>query len=105
VTIGGKPGPQAVRGTRQGTNAYGPWFESDEKMRGDYYGYDGPCPPWNDEVLHRYVFTLYAIDAPALPVEGRFDKEGALAAMKKVKILGEASVTGLYALNPGLRKA
>ena len=31
-------------------------------MFGDYYGYDGPCPPWNDELVHRYVFTLYALD-------------------------------------------
>ena len=31
-------------------------------MRGDYHGYDGPCPPWNDGILHHYVFTLYALD-------------------------------------------
>ena len=35
-------------------------------MFGDYYGYDGPCPPWNDELVHRYVFTLYALDVPRL---------------------------------------
>lgn len=103
VTIGGKPGPQAPRGTRQGVNAYGPWFASNEKMRGDYYGYDGPCPPWNDEIAHRYVFTMYALDVPRLAVDGKFDKDAALAAMKKANILGEASLTGLYALNPGLR--
>jgi phosphatidylethanolamine-binding protein (PEBP) family uncharacterized protein len=103
VTIGGKPGPQAPRGTRQGINAYSAWFESNPKMRGDYYGYDGPCPPWNDEIPHRYVFTVYALDVPRLGVEGRFDKEAALEAMKLARVLGEASLTGLYALNPTLR--
>ena len=29
---------------------------------GDYFGYDGPCPPWNDTILHHYVFTVYALD-------------------------------------------
>jgi phosphatidylethanolamine-binding protein (PEBP) family uncharacterized protein len=38
------------------------WFAGDNDMRGDYYGYDGPCPPWNDEIVHRYVFTLFALD-------------------------------------------
>jgi phosphatidylethanolamine-binding protein (PEBP) family uncharacterized protein len=41
-------------------------------MAGEYYGYDGPCPPWNDERVHTYVFTLYALDIPRLPLEGRF---------------------------------
>jgi Raf kinase inhibitor-like YbhB/YbcL family protein len=103
VTIGGKPGPEAPRGTRQGVNAYGPWFKANDKMRGDYYGYDGPCPPWNDEIPHRYVFTMYALDVPRLAVEGKFDKDAVLTAMRTAKVLGEASVTGLYALNPGLR--
>ena len=104
VTVGGKPGPQATRGTRQGINEYTAWFKSNEKMRGDYYGYDGPCPPWNDEIPHRYVFTLYALEAPRLDVEGRFDKDAALAAIKRTRVLGEASITGLYALNPNLHK-
>jgi Raf kinase inhibitor-like YbhB/YbcL family protein len=103
VTIGGKPGPQAPRGTRQGINEYTDWFRNDAKMRGDYFGYDGPCPPWNDERPHRYVFTLYALDMPRLAVEGAFDKHAALAAMRG-HVLGEASLTGLYALNPDIRK-
>lgn len=102
VTIGGKPGPAAARGTRQGINEYTGWFENDPKMRGDYFGYDGPCPPWNDEKPHRYVFTLYALDIPRLGVEGKFDKNAALAAMRG-HVLGEASITGLFALNPALK--
>jgi Raf kinase inhibitor-like YbhB/YbcL family protein len=99
VTIGGKSGPQAVRGMRQGINEYTDWFRNDAKMRGQYFGYDGPCPPWNDERPHRYVFTLYALDTPRLNVEGAFDKQAALAAMQG-HVLAEASITGLYALNP-----
>ena len=76
-------------------------------MRGDYFGYDGPCPPWNAEIAHRYVFTLYAVDTPRLEVEGRFNKEAVLAAIAGVpgRVLGQASITGLYALNPALRNS
>lgn len=103
VTVGGKPGPQAARGTRHGINEYTDWFKNDEKMRGDYFGYDGPCPPWNDERPHRYVFTFYALDIPRLPVEGAFDKHAALAAMRG-HVLAEASITGLYSLNPDSKR-
>ena len=99
VSVGGKPGPQAERGMRQGINEYTDWFSNDAEMRGDYFGYDGPCPPWNDERAHRYVFTLYALDIARLDVEGAFDKHAALAAMRG-HILAQASITGLYALNP-----
>ena len=28
----------------------------------EFYGYDGPCPPWNDERIHHYHFIVYALD-------------------------------------------
>ena len=62
VTARGKRGPAGPHGTRQGINDYTMWFASDKDMSGNYFGYDGPCPPWNDEILHHYVFTLYALD-------------------------------------------
>ena len=71
-------------------------------MRGDYYGYDGPCPPWNDLRLHHYVFTVYALDVDKLPISGRFTGTEALAALKP-HILAQASITGTYTLNPSLR--
>ena len=40
-------------------------------MAGDYFGYDGPFPPFNDSLIHHYVFTLYALDVARAPVEGR----------------------------------
>jgi Raf kinase inhibitor-like YbhB/YbcL family protein len=61
VTPGGKPGPGRPRSApATALNDYTAWFAGDESMKGDYHGYDGPCPPWNDEIVHHYVFTLYA---------------------------------------------
>ena len=101
VTPRGKNGPQAPHGARQGINNYTDWFAGDHDMRGDYYGYDGPCPPWNDEIVHRYVFTLYALDIERLPLEGRFGGPEALAAMAG-HVLAQASLSGTYTLNPAL---
>lgn len=101
VTPGGKEGPLALGGSRQGINDYTGWFAQDAAMQGDYYGYDGPCPPWNDELPHRYVFTVYALDVPRCPVEGRFDGHQARQAMAG-HILAQASLTVRYTLNPAL---
>ena len=70
-------------------------------MRGDYHGYDGPCPPWNDEIVHHYVFTVYALDIEHLPLTGKFGGPEVRAAMQG-HILAEASLTGTYTLNPKL---
>ncbi len=101
VTPRGKPGPQAAHGARQGVNNYTDWFAGDHDMRGDYHGYDGPCPPWNDEIVHRYVFTVYALDIEKLPLTGKFGGPEVRAAMQG-HILAEASLTGTYTLNPAL---
>lgn len=98
VTPGGKPGPEAPHG-QHGVNDYTAWFAGDETMRGDYYGYDGPCPPWNDELVHRYIFTLYALDVETCVPEGRFggaELRNAIAG----HVLAEARLTGTYSLNP-----
>lgn len=101
ITPRGKAGPLALDDTRQGVNDYTTWFASDRDMNGDYFGYDGPCPPWNDSIVHRYVFTVYALDVAELPLEGRFTGKDVLQAMAG-HILAEASITGLYTLNPRL---
>ncbi len=101
VSPRGKGGPIAPFDTRQGVNDYTNWFASDHDMRGDYFGYDGPCPPWNDSILHHYVFTVYALDQDFLPLEGRFTGPDVLAAMSG-HILDQASLTGIYTLNPRL---
>ena len=102
VTAHGKPGPAGPRGTRQGINDYTGWFATDKDMSGDYYGYDGPCPPWNDEIPHRYAFTLYALDMAKVPVEGRFTGQQVREAIKG-HVLAEASLTGVYTLNPAVK--
>ena len=68
-------------------------------MKGDYYGYEGPCPPWNDSILHHYHFILYATDLDKCPVEGRFAGQQVQAAIEG-HVLAEAKLTGIYALNP-----
>ena len=102
VVAHGKKGPQGPRGTRQAVNDYTKWFASDEKMAGNYYGYDGPCPPWNDKLMHHYVFSLYALKIPKVPVEGTFTGIDVLKAIKD-HVLGAAILTGQYSLNPGVR--
>jgi len=99
VTPKGKGGPAGPRGTRQGINDYSAWFAADQDMAGDYYGYDGPCPPWNDSVVHRYVVTLYALDVDECPVQGSFKGPDVLRAIQG-HVLGSAVLTGVYSLNP-----
>ena len=102
VVARGKPGPHAPREGRHGINDYTAWFTGDQDMGGDYYGYDGPCPPWNDEIPHRYVFTVYALDVPKLAVPDRFTGADVRTAMDG-HILAQASVTGRYTLNPAVK--
>jgi len=98
VTPRGKAGPQAAHGARQGLNDYTKWFAGDKAMAGDYFGYDGPCPPWNDTIVHRYVFTLYALNIRTCPVSGRFTGPDLLAAIEG-RILDSSVLTGKYSLS------
>ena len=102
VVARGKPGPQAPHGARQGINDYTGWFASDKDMAGDYYGYDGPCPPWNDERPHRYVFTVYALDVEHLSFGTRFGGHDVRKAVQG-HVLAEAALTGRYTLNPAVK--
>lgn len=94
VTPRGKP-PGPAGGGVQGINDYTSWFAGDPDMAGDYGGYDGPCPPWNDERGHRYVFTVFALDVDTLGLSGSFTGAEARAAMEG-HVLAEASLTGTY---------
>jgi Raf kinase inhibitor-like YbhB/YbcL family protein len=98
VTPKGKPVGATPLGTR-GANDYTHWFLGDYEMQGVYGGYDGPCPPWNDERLHHYVFTVYALDVESLGLSGLFGASEARAAMQG-HVLDSASWTGTYSLNP-----
>ena len=98
----GKPGPKGPHGCVQGINDYTGWFAGDKDMAGDYYGYDGPCPPWNDEIPHRYVFTVYALDVERLALPARFGGKEVREAVKG-HVLAQAAITGRYALNPAVK--
>lgn len=104
ITPRGKAGPLSLDGTRQGLNDYTTWFAHDRDMNGDYFGYDGPCPPWNDSLVHHYHFTVYALDIDRVPLEGKFTGDQVLNAIQP-HILAQAALTGTYTLNPRLFEA
>lgn len=106
VTARGKNGPDIGDGRpgRHGINDYTGWFAGDANMAGEYYGYDGPCPPWNDSIQHHYVFTLFALDIERIPVDGKFTGQQVRDAIHG-HVLAEASIVGTYTLNPVLAKA
>lgn len=105
ITPRGKSGPEGPLGTRQGLNGYTTYFEGkgDKYMRGSmigkYFGYDGPCPPYNDEALHKVRWTLYAMDWERCPLEGEFSSVELLPAMDG-HILDQATSDCTYAINP-----
>jgi Raf kinase inhibitor-like YbhB/YbcL family protein len=101
VTIKGKdfsPGPE---GAREGSNDYTGFLAGNPEMKGEYFGYDGPCPPWNDERKHRYQFVIYATDLESCPVKGGFSGADVRKAIEG-HVLAEAGVTGTYSLNPAV---
>lgn len=99
VTPRGKPGLRT--GPVEGLNDYTGWFAGDAEMEGRYRGYDGPCPPWNDTVVHRYVFTLFALDAASLELSPDFSADD-LRRAASGHVLADATITGTYTLNPEL---
>ncbi len=78
---------------RHGLNDYTRWFAGGANMLGDYYGYDGPCPPWNDALVHRCIFTLYALDVPNLDAHDDLTGAGVATALAG-HVLAEARLTG-----------
>lgn len=101
ITAHGKVSPPGPAGARQGINDFTSWFAGDDDMAGDYYGYDGPCPPWNDSIVHHYHFEIHATDLDRCPVDGAFTGDEVMAAIEG-HVLASATVTGLYSLNPDL---
>jgi len=94
----GQPAPPAPHGARYGLNDF------TEGTSGDHYGYDGPCPPWNDDIPHRYCFTLFALDLERLPVAGR-PEPAAVTRILRPHVLAEAQLVGLYSLNRLLKNS
>jgi len=103
VVARGRRNPPGPPGAKQGINDFTGWFANDPDMAGDYYGYDGPCPPWNDDLLHHYHFRVYALDVATLGLAGKFTAAAARSAMQG-HVLAEAAITGTYTLNAALRR-
>jgi Raf kinase inhibitor-like YbhB/YbcL family protein len=99
VTPHGKDMAPGPKGARQGLNGFTQFMQNDPEMAGQYFGYDGPCPPWNDERMHYYHFTLYATDFDPFPLEDGFDGAQVEAALEG-HVLDSARVTGRYSLFP-----
>ncbi len=94
----GKQGPATLHGARHGLNDFTGWFAGDPQRAGQYYGYDGPFPPFNDSLVHHYVFTLYALSIERVDVEGTFTGAQVREAIAG-KVLSEATLSGTYTLN------
>ena len=101
VTAKGKTQPGGPAGARHGINDYTNWFAGDDDMGGDYLGYDGPCPPWNDELLHHYHFKLFALDVERCDVGERFTGGDVMEAIAG-HVIAECEVVGTYTLNASM---
>ncbi|CAN7211459.1 YbhB/YbcL family Raf kinase inhibitor-like protein [Rhizobium rhizogenes] len=79
---------------RRGQNGTG----NGSLKNGPHGGYMGACPPWNDERVHGYHVTVYALDVDRLNLPDLFTRAGLLAAAKG-HILASGSQELLYTLN------
>jgi Raf kinase inhibitor-like YbhB/YbcL family protein len=102
ITAHGKPVGPTKYGVR-GVNDYTGWFAGNADMAGTYGGYDGPCPPWNDAIVHHYHFVVYALNVRHLKVSGTLTGPRTLQAMRG-HVLARGEVVGRYALNPAVAK-
>jgi Raf kinase inhibitor-like YbhB/YbcL family protein len=58
-------------------------------------GYGGPQPPPGSGI-HKYVFTVYALNVPRINTKNKFLSEAQLLKLLKGKILEKASFYGTY---------
>lgn len=101
VAHGRPPGPTSVGGV-QGQNGYRVLFEGNADLEGTYHGWNGPFPPWNDEHVHHYETTVYAIDVDSLGLASGFTLEEFRAAIDG-HVLDRGTIVPIYSLNPDLR--
>ena len=97
----GKAHPQGPAGARQGLNDYTAWFADHPDMAGEYLGYDGPFPPFNDMRIHRYFFRLLALRVASLRLPEHFNDDDIVRAAQG-HVLADEQFYGIYTLNPTL---
>ena len=83
----------------RGANVYTHYYPKDSPLAGPRGGYDGPCPPRNDRVAHRYVTQVYALDVPSLGLDGVFFGADALRAMRG-HVLASGEAVAVYSASP-----
>lgn len=101
VIAHGKPSPSGPAASQQGLNDYTGWFQGDPAMEGRYLGYDGPCPPWNDERVHHYRFEVLALDIDHCGLKAGFSLAELRTAVAG-HVLAKAALVGRYSLNPAI---
>jgi phosphatidylethanolamine-binding protein (PEBP) family uncharacterized protein len=95
----GKPASETKIGV-PGLNTFTVIFAANDAMKGKYYGYDGECPAWNDEIdPHHAHFMVYALSVKSLNMPQDFDGPAVIDAMKG-KVLAEGKLDALYTTNP-----
>jgi Raf kinase inhibitor-like YbhB/YbcL family protein len=98
VSKEGLPLKHTIHG-RRGQNGAG----DGTLKNGPHGGYLGPCPPWNDERIHQYIVTIYALDIAELPLPAVFSRAELLTAAKG-HILASGTAEIDYTVNEGSRK-
>lgn len=98
VVIGGKQPGETSFGGVAGVNTFTDFLEGDPDMGGTYGHYDGPFPPFNDERLHHYHFTVYALDVPSVGLEGEFKLDDVRSAIEG-HVLDQGELVGEYSLH------
>jgi Raf kinase inhibitor-like YbhB/YbcL family protein len=101
VAHGKPPGPTSMGGI-SGANGYGGLFDGNADLEGTYGGWDGPFPPWNDEHVHHYVTTVFALDVDTLGLPAGFTLAELESAIEG-HVLDRAGIVPTYTLNPSLR--
>lgn len=82
--------PADVTSLEAGAEVPGREWENDY----GYIGYGGPCPP--PGTTHRYVFTVYALDAETLPVGDQVTSAACRFTLLS-HVLDQASFTATFA--------
>ena len=98
----GRPADPPVEGAVSGENDYRGLFEGNADLEGTYGGWDGPYPPWNDEQVHRYFTSVYALDVETLGLTPGFTLAEFREAIQG-HVLDEGTIVPTYTLNPRLR--
>ena len=97
--VHGKPAAQTKVGV-PGLMDFTKIFAANDALKGKYYGYDGPCPAWNDEIdPHHLHFMVYALSVKSLNMPQDFDGPAVIDAMKG-KVVAEGKLDALYTTNP-----